>query len=66
MVRFLSCSFGVWEVPLHYFYNQVHLLYTHMQMHAEHNNDDTIKTSGHSSLENIPLTLLKGLCVRGS
>ena len=27
---------------------------------------NTITTSGHRSLKNIPLTLLKGLCVRGS
>ena len=34
-------------------------------MHAEHN--DTIKTSDTVlSEKNIPLTLLKGLCVRGS
>ena len=40
------------------------VLHTHMQMHAEHN--DTIKTSDTVLQKNIPLTLLKGLCVRGS
>ena len=51
------------------------MLYSHHQLHIliwMHKHKDTITTSGHSSLENIPLTLFvmvgKGyerLCVRG-
>ena len=46
------------------------LLYSHEQLYIHiciQNHNNAIKTSGHSSLEkNIPLTLMKGLCMRGS
>ena len=45
------------------------MLYSHEQLYINicmQKHNDAIKTSGHSSLENIPLILLKGLRVRGS
>ena len=43
-----------------------YLFHTHMPMHAEHNNDDTIKTSGHSSLEKYTSQFIERVvCERG-
>ena len=41
------------------------LLHTHICICKQNHNDDTIKTSDTVLKKNIPLTLLKGLCVRG-
>ena len=48
------------------------MLYTHLHIHLricrcmQNHNNDTINTSDTILRKNIPLTLLKGLCVRGS
>ena len=43
-----------------------YIIHMHLYTYTCGNIFNKIKTSGHSSLENIPLILLKGLCVRGS
>ena len=51
--------------PNSQYHKQDVMSHTHMQMHAEHNNN-TMKTSDKVLNKKMPLTLLKGLCVRGS